>query len=296
MKYQFRSWVLAAFPVVFAPNASAVSLGTVDIVSEVGGQNLTFPVALDLTINTTPSGVEMKVIADMNMRSLQNNIDAIAKSFPMPSDNCPGYGQHALPTVESVSLAGSGNAALLNAKVNVVVWDCQQGVPLTGTTVRSETRCVNVPLVGRVCTDVPIKVQGRPGPDIKNILVKEGFVGDVALTLTTQDKQSIELVPSNVNVVPRGDLGRFLNQIAGLFNNNLSSVAQKEIGKVVNAGQLRQALPKEVQAYNPIINGVQFNTAADGALVVHVDFGAALTGEQLSEFLKKSLPKESAKP
>lgn len=296
MKYQIRSLVLASFSVAFVPYANAVSLGTVDIVSEIGDQKLTFPVALDLTINTSPTGVEMKVIADMNMQSLQSSIDAIAKSFPMPNDNCPGYGQHVLPTVESVSLAGSGNQALFNAKVNAVVWDCQQGLPLAGTTVRWETRCVNVPVVGRVCTDVPVKVQGRPGPDIKNILVKEGFVGDVALTLATQDKQSIELVPSSVNVVPRGDLGRFLNEIAGLFNNNLSNVAQKEIGKIVNAGQLRQALPKEVQAYNPVINGVQFNTGADGTLFAHVDFGATLTGEQLSELLKKSLAKESAKP
>ncbi len=295
MNYQFRSLLFSAFSLVFSSYASAVSLGTVDIVSEAGGQKLTFPVALDLAINTTPTGVEMKVIADMNLRSLQSNINSMAKSFPMPSDNCPGYGQHVLPTVENVSLGASGNQALLNAKVNVVVWDCQQGLPLAGTTVRWETRCVDL-LVGKACTDVPVKVEARPGPDIKNILVKEGFVGDVALSLITRDKQSIELVPSDVNVVPRGDLGRFLNQIAGLFNNNLSNAAQKEIGKVVNAGQLRQALPKEFQAYNPIINGVWFNAAPDGALIAHVDFGATLTAEQLSEFLKKSVAKDGTKP
>lgn len=295
MKYQIRSFVLTAFFIIFTPNTSAVSLGAVDIVSEVEGQKLTFPVDLDLTINTTPPNIEIKIIADMNMRTLQNNIDAIAKSFPMPSDNCPGYGQHTLPKVESVSLAGSGNQALLNAKVNAVVWDCQQGLPLTGTAVSWETRCVNL-LGSKVCPKVPVKIEARRGPDIKNILVKEGFVGDVALTLATQDKQSIEIVPSNVNVVPRGDLGRFLNQIVGLFNDNLSNIAQKEMGKIVEAGQLRQVLPKEIQAYNPFINDVHFYTAADGALIAHVDFVATLTGEQLSDFLKKSLEKEGVKP
>lgn len=295
MKHLHNNFVLSAALAIFSADTSAVSLGSVDVVSEIVGKKLTFPVALDLNINTAASGVELKIVADMNLRSLQDGIDSIAKSYPMPSDNCPGYGQHVLPKIESVSLTGSGNQALLNAKVNVDVWDCQQGLPLAGTTVRWETRCVDL-LVGKACTDVPVKIEARPGPDIKNVLFREGFVGNVTLTLSTPDKQSIELVPSNVSVVPRGDIGRFANQLAGLFNNNLSNLAQNEIRKVVNAGQLRQVLPKEVQAYNPVIYGVQFNTVGDGTLVAHVDFGAILTAEQLADLLKRSIAKESAKP
>lgn len=294
MKQAIRA-LLASAAVFLAQSAMAIPLGTVDVEADIGGQKLLFPVALDLNIETVPSGFEMLVVADMNLRNLQNSIDSIAKNFPMPNDNCPGYGQHVLPTVESVSLDGVGNQMVLNAKVKAVVWDCQKGVPLGGTTVRWETKCIKV-FGKKICTDVPVKVEPLPGPDIKNILIREGFVGKASLALVTKDKQSIEIVPSNVNVEPRGDLLKFLNTILGLFTDNLSDMAQKEMKKVVDAGVLKQTLPKEFLSYNPELKNAGFVTAQDGSVTAHIEFSALLSKEQLAEMIKQSVGKKETAP
>jgi hypothetical protein len=274
----------------FCPAVSALPLGTVEIENVVSGTPVKVPVSLDLNISTVEAGIQVGVMADLNLGDLQSKIDAIAKSFPMPRDNCPGYGQHVLPSVESVALRAAGNTAAIDARVNVVVWDCQAGVPLGGTTVRWETKCVRV-FGKKLCTDVPVKVEPRPGPDIKNILVREGLAGEVRLVLAVPNGQTIELKPVSTAVQPRGDVGRFFNNIAGIFNSNLSDVAQKEIRSIVDAGTLRQTLPKEILAFNPAIKSAAFQTTPDGTLGVRVSFEAIISAQQLTEWLQASLQK-----
>lgn len=272
----------------------AIPLGTVEIETKIGNQKLIFPVTLDLDIKTIPTGFEMSVITDMNLSSLQANIDSLAKTFPMPNNNCPSYGQHVLPKIESVSLKGTGGQAQLHSKINAVVWDCQKGVPLAGTTVEFKTRCVN--LVKKICTDIPVKVEPRPGPDIKNILIRDGVIADLSLTLVTKDKKSLELVPFNVKVKPRSDLLKFINEIAGLFNTNLSDIVQKEISKAVDAGILKQTLPKEFLKYNPELKNANFVSSPNGVLTAHVEFSALLSNEQLAEMIKQSVNKQTTTP
>lgn len=273
----------------------AIPLGTVEVETQIGGKKLIFPVTLDLDIKTIQTGFEMSVITDMNLSSLQANIDSLAKTFPMPNDNCPSYGQHVLPKIESVSLKGIGGQAQLNSKINAVVWDCQKGVPLAGSTMTWKTKCINI-FGKRICSDIPVKVEPRPGPDIKNILVRDGVIADVSLTLVTKDKKSLELVPSNVKVEPRSDLLKFINEIAGLFNTNLSDMAQKEISKAVDAGVLKQTLPKEFLTYNPELKNASFISSPDGKLTAHVEFSALLSNEQLAEMIKQSIKKQATSP
>jgi hypothetical protein len=275
--------------ILIAANAYAASLGTVEVETDIGGTKVKFPVALDLTVSTVDEEFQLNVVADMSLSNLQEKFDSIVKGFPVPKDNCPGYGQHVLPTVESAALLASGNTAVIDAKVNVVVWDCQQGVPLGGTTVRWEMRCVDLGPLGRACTHVPVKVEPRPGPDIKNILVKEGLVGKVNLSLLSPDGKSIEVRPSNPSVIPRGDIGKYFNIIAGIFNSSLSDIAQKEIRDIVDAGVLRQALPKEILAFDPQIKTVQFQATPDGKLSAKVDFQALITGDQLADWINESI-------
>lgn len=269
----------------------AVPLGTVEMEVPIANQKLTFPVALDLDIKTVPTGFEMVIVTDLNLAPLQTNIDTIAKGFPMPNDNCPGYGQHVLPTVKSVSLNAAGGQAKLNAKVDAAVWDCQKGIPLGGTTVRWRTECYKG-FWGKVCWDVPYKVEPKPSPDIKNRLFQEGFEGDVTLALVAKDSKTLEIVPSNVKVEPRGDLMKFINSILGIFNTNFTDMATKEISKAVDAGSLRQTLPKELEIYNPALKSASFATSPDGNLIAHVEFSAMLTKEQLADMIKQSISKK----
>jgi hypothetical protein len=271
--------------------STSTKLGTVTIQSNVAGTQLSFPVDLELFLSTSPSGAKIGVVANVGLANLQNSFDSIAKSLPMPNDTS-GYGTKIVASVESASLRSAGDTAVLEANINVTVWQIEKGIPGGGTTVRWETRCVDLGWpVGRVCTDVPVSVEIPPGPDIKLELVKEGVNANVALSLATPDGTSIEIRPGPTTVTPRGDIGKFFNDVAGIFNQNLSAQAQKEIAEIVNDGTLRQALPQEILAFNPNIAGVQFLTRPDGSLGALVDFRAMLTPEQLTEWIQKSVGK-----
>lgn len=184
-----------------------------------------------------------------------------------------------------------GDTATIHANVNVDIWHIEKGIPLGGTTIRWETRCVDVPIFGKVCTDVPVSVEPLPGDDVKIKILEEDIVGEISLVLLTPDNQSVEVHPTKVDVKPRGDVGKFFDDIAGIFNYSLSDVARREIAEIVNDGTLRQALPKEILAYNPSIRAVQFNTSVDGELETHVTFYALLTPEQLTEWISASINK-----
>ena len=269
-------------------NATAVSLGTVELQQIVAGTQLVFPVDLSLSLTTSPEGVSLDLDAAVGLGPLQANFNAIARSLPIEND-MSGYGTKYYVTVESAGLESAGDSAVLKANINVDAWQIEKGVPGGGFTIRWETRCVSLGPLGKVCTDVPVKVEVPPGPDIKVKLFTEGVACEVSMSLATPDASTIEIRPGAAKAVPRSDIGKFLNDVLGLFNTNLSAMAQKEISEVVNDGSLRQALPKEIAAYNPVIQSVQFETRADGTLGVRVGFRARLTPEQLTEWIKKSL-------
>lgn len=259
--------------------AQPLSLGTVEVVQSVGGTNVAFPVALSLDVSTTAAGVQFAVVADMDMGHLQRSFDGVVKSFSLPRDNCPSYGQHVLPRVESATLSGEGSRAHVSTKINVAIWDCQAGLP--SMTVEWRRPCGWCPKIPRVTV--------HRGSDIKNRLWRDDVDGRFDLSLGTPDGQSIELHPSNVNVSPRSDPARWANAIASVFGSSLSSVARAEIQKLVSSGAFRQALPAQFSAYSPAISQAHFHTAADGTLHASVRFTAVLTGEQLGTLIRDAL-------
>ena len=268
---------------------SMLDLGTVEIKSTIADRVLSFPTALHLSIHTSPEGAAIDVEAAVDLLNLQSDFDAIVKSFPMPNDTS-GYGTKITARIASASLQSQGDTAVLEANVDATVWQIEKGIPGGGATVRWETRCVDLGwLAGKICTDVPVSVEVPPGPDIKLELIKEGFNARVNLSLATTDGQSVELRPGEVAVNPRGDLGRFVNDLAGIFSSNLSAIAQRELGEIVNDGTLRQALPKEIAAFSPGIKTAQFFTTAGGSLGMKVSFHALLTPEQLAEWIRQSI-------
>lgn len=267
----------------------STKLGTVIMKSDVAGTALEFPVDLELSISTSVEGAKINILAEVGLASLQASFDSIAKSLPMPNDTS-GYGIKTVAHVESASLSASGDTAVVEANINATVWEIAKGLPGGGATIRYEVRCINL-LVGEACSKWPVSVETPPGDDVKLKLLTEGLNGRVALSLATPDGVSIEMRPGPAIVTPRGDIGRFFNDVAGIFDYNLSSRAQIEIGEIVNDGNLRQALPAEILAFNPTIAGVQFMTRLDGSLGAKVDFHANITTAQLTEWIQNSISK-----
>lgn len=249
MKSIVRSFALGA--ILLSSGAHAISLGTVEVQSEVGGIGVVFPIALDLTVSPQKDSVQLDIAADVSMVNLQASFDTIVKRLPMPSENCPSYGQHVLPTIESASLVAAGNNAVVNAVVNVVAWDCQA--------------------------------------IWKYIILQEGFIARLPLSLTSPDGSVFELHPGAATVTPRGDLGKIIDRIAGIFNSDVSSAVQGDLHKVLDAGAFRQALPEQILAYSPLIKSAEFRAAQDGKLLVHIDFQASITGAQIAELISKSV-------
>jgi hypothetical protein len=268
---------------------ASTKLGTVTIRSDVAGRMLDLPVDLELSINTTAEGAKLRVVAEVGLANVQGGFDDIMKSVPMPNDTS-GYGTKIVASVQSASLRAEGNTAVVDANVNVTVWQIEKGVPGGGTTIRWEEKCVDLPWpVGRVCTNVPTEITMPPGDDIKLQLLSEGVTGTVPLQLVTPDGISIEMRPGPATVTPRSDIGRFFNDVAGIFNSNLSARAQVEIADIVNDGKLRQALPTTIREFNPQIANVQFVTKTDGSLGVKVDFRAVITPLQLTTWMQQSM-------
>lgn len=267
---------------------AGVSLGAVEIKSDVAGTEVVFPVNLTLDISSSEQSVEVVVLADVGMHNLQDNFEAIAKTFPLPRDDS-GYGTKVLASLNSASITPAGDVAKLRFSVNFDVWHIEKGLPLGGTTIEWRTECINIPLVGKVCTDVPVKIEPKPGDDIKIKVVEEDVNGDIDIALYTPDGQSLEVRPLKVDVTPGGDIAKFFNEIAGIFNVSLGDIARREIAEVINDGTLRKALPKEVQAFNPVIKTANFTTSPAGKLGVTVQFSARITAGQLTEWLANSI-------
>lgn len=289
MKVELVSYAVAYSLALVATWANAISLGEVDLRSEINGVQVSFPVTLDLNVADLGDSVKLDISADVSMTDMQQKFDSIVKKLPVQTDNCPGYGQHVLPTVETAKLLARGQTAIIEADVYAKVWDCQAGVPLAGTTVRWEQRCVDLGRLGRPCVEVPVTVEAKTGPNIRSIIYEGGFVLTAPLSLNTPDGVSIEISPAAANVAPRNDVGKFLNTIAGVFNADLNSAAQKEISKAVDDGFLKQALPKEFLTYQPKIKLAEFRAGPDGKLITHVEFQASVTRDQLAALITQAI-------
>jgi hypothetical protein len=235
----------------------------------------------DLQLQTTDRSVRIDVRATSDLSDLQRKFDAIVKTFPLPKDNCPGYGQHVLPKIETAALKAQGTTALLEVAGTADIWDCQKN-PVREMVVHKKKRCLR-----GYCIDVPSTIEWRAGSPIKN-KVTEGFKASVALSLVTPDGKTIDVKAGAPSISPRGELGKFFNALAGIFNKDLSSVAQNKLDELVDAGLLRKAIPDDFMKYDPTIKSVQFR-ADGGTLLADVSFGADVSASQLSEFLKKAL-------
>lgn len=257
-----------------------ISLGTIVVTTDVSGTLVEFPVDLTIDIDTSAGAAKLDVGVQVDLAPLQAKFDAILRSVQLPNDTS-GYGSKPVLEHRGGRLIAVGDAARIEARVHAKIWHIEKGVPGGGATVRWEQRCVDLPFGGRVCADVPVKVELPPGDDIKTVLAEDDVDGDIVIALGTRDGRSIEVAPRSVDVRPRGELARFIDSIAGVFNSSIQDLAVNELSELINEGKLRQALPREVQAFNPAIKTAYFMTRQDGALAAHVAFTAELTGEQL---------------
>jgi len=107
--------------------------------------------------------------------------------------------------------------------------------------------------------------------------------------LTTPDGNSINIQEFDTEVSPRGDLGKFVAKLLELVRVNINTIAKNKIQEFINKDTLKQTLPKNLDAYNPVIKTIQFTTLVSGSLGVFVSFEAIITEEQLTEIISKSM-------
>lgn len=273
--------VVASLATLATVTQAQVRVGPITHTQEISGQTVSVPVVVDLDFRTIPEGVRLVAKPILDLTDLQAKFGAIVKATPMPRDNCPGFGQHVLPEIEDAGLAPLGSAVRVSLRGNATAWSCQRN-PVPETVCGSRRHCV----LG-VCVDIP-ECRFREASPVKLRLFNEGFVGSVDIALFSPDKRSVAVGASNTSLQPRGDLGRFLNALAGVFGQNLDKVAGDKIDDLLSTDMFRRSLPGDLMRFNPSIEAISF-AAPNGRLQAVAEFHAVVSAQQLTEFLRKAL-------
>lgn len=266
--------------------SNKVSLGTVEITQPINGIEIKIPIDLSLGIVRTGDMFLISIDALANLRGFQDNTETIIKTFPLPKD-LSGYGTKFKIEIENAKLLSQKDSAYIEVNFDTEIWQIEKGVPLGGTTIEWENRCINLGL-GKVCTKVPVKVEPRPGADIKTKLVSEGINAKVSFALSTPDGKSIKINYHDLDVNPRGDVGRFLNDIAEIFNKDINSHLRDVMDKQITQN-LKVSLPDEIEKFNPDIKTIQFKQIQDGSLGIFLNFETEITGKQLNTLIAEEL-------
>lgn len=276
---------ISASMLLFSTVAFAIDLGIVEVDTQLSGQPIKLPISVNLEINTVANGVKVDVTTKTNLSDLQAKFFTILQTAPLPRDNCPSYGNHVLPYLESASLQGSGHQAVFSLIGHADGWTCQKNpIPETVCTSYKEVCFIK-------CFKVCEKLTTRDGSPIK-AKISEGFNASVPFTLSTIDGKSIQINPGAASVNPRGDLGKFLNGLAGIFKTDLSSLASNKLSDIADKGLLRQAFPPGYESLDPQITNASFSSDTSGVLFVDTSLTATVPPEKLSEFLKEALKKK----
>jgi hypothetical protein len=268
--------------------SNKISIGTVEMIQPINGIDVKIPIDLNMSITGTDNKFLIVIDALAHLHDFQKKAEAIIKTFPLPND-LSGYGTKFKVTIENAKLLSQGgNLAYLEVNLDTEVWKIEKGIPLGGTTIRYETKCVDMGFLGRICSKVPISIEPRAGSDLKTKLISEGFNAKATFSLSTPDGNSIKINYHDINVQPRGDIGRFINDVARIFDNDINSHLRDIMDKQITRN-LKIALPDNIEKFNPEIKTIQFTKIIDGSLGIFTTFQAEISGVQLNELLAENL-------
>jgi hypothetical protein len=264
-----------------------LKLGKIDIKTVISEIDLILPTEISLQIEAELDKVIILAESLIDLTELQEKFFLILKNTPLPSRSNDYGVQAVIDSIDSATLKASGDICILETSLSASVWEIVKGIPTPVP--RWKQVCIDVPFIGRMCTDIPDGLDWVNGSDIIIKLFSEGASAKVEFGLTTPEGKSINIKEFNTEVSPRGDLGKFIATLLELVKVNLNTLAKKEIQGIINEGSLKQTLPKNIDMYDPIIKTIQFTTLNQGQLGAFVSFEACLTEDQLAEIISKSI-------
>jgi hypothetical protein len=265
-----------------------VKLGIVDFKQSINGIEVLIPTELSIGIKANEDKFQICIDAISNLSDIQNKFQQIVQTFPLPNDTS-GYGTKFVVNLENAKLEPSGDNAYFESNFSCTVWQIEKGIPLGGTTCGTREECVEVwtPFgTKRLCANVPY-CDWLPGDDIKTS-ISEGFNAKINFQLNTPNFKDIKLGYSNLDISPRGDIGKFINQIAEIFNRDINNQVVEMLDKNIGA-KLYSVLPDEIEKFSPEVRTIQFTTLPENQLGILVKFKVDVTGEQLNEILVDAL-------
>lgn len=223
---------------------------------------------------------------DGDLSALQSNAHYLVKELDvLPHDNCKKYAENVVLDVSSVDIYMDGDDVVAKVKGNADIWNCQKGAP--SVTVGWKNKCWRV-FGKRMCTKVPTEVRTHHGSDIKVKLIDADFTAIVPFRLATLDSNAgFEVRPGKAKVIVPNTIVKFLDDIAGVFDNSASDLLQKELASVVDSGALRLALPESVRDYQPVVKVATFYKTPSNGVGLRVSFSARLNQQQVNALLAK---------
>jgi hypothetical protein len=282
--------VLVAVSIFSSQLQAQTTIGPSVIERPIYGQNIRVEFFTDLNILTDNTTIKIDATMRGDLSDLQKKFNAIVQTIQLPSNNCPSYGVHPLPKIEESSLEARGSVAVIKARLKATVWGCAKN-PVPETVCEMRLRCHEIRAFGRLiarpCTHVP-ECRFRDGAPIKTVILEEGFWGEIPFSVATLDNRSVSIVPGKPDLRPRGDIGRWINDLARVFNSDLSTLADREIEKLVDEAALKAAIPPELQKYNLAVQGASL-TGESGKLGVRIRLAGQAQASDLTKLLQELL-------
>ncbi|MGC2074994.1 MAG: hypothetical protein WA728_02970 [Xanthobacteraceae bacterium] len=153
------------------------------------GVRVEIPVTISFEAQTVGGELAVRVRAQGNLKGIQDKALEIARSIPMPSDNCARTGVNpVVNSVDSASIAPAGSTAVIAIGGHVTGWTC---VGPLKTVIGADSVTLSVPVQVNVVDqrEVGLKLAGPVTVTTGHSLTEQVanlLAGDVSASITTQ--------------------------------------------------------------------------------------------------------------
>jgi hypothetical protein len=232
-----------------ADHSSAIELGPKTFPLSVLGVRVEIPVTASVEARTEGDSLVVNLKAQGGLKNVQDKALQIAKTIPVPTGNCDKEGINpVVDSIDSATIAPSGNAAVIALKGHVTAWLCKH---VLGQTVKTKIASDEVQLSA-----------------------------SVEVVIIDQKRIGLKLA-SPVSVVTGS---RLTDEAIKLLGVDASASITSALAKALDASEAQASVPA-VPGLDATIQSATF--ATDGAaLLIRAEAAAKMNSEAFNELLK----------
>jgi hypothetical protein len=222
---------------------------------------------LSVTRVSEPIEVNARVVADLS--DLQRKVGALIDTIPLPTDNCNHFGvDNLVARIWGKQITINGNVATLKLSGDVDNWTC----------VKNPIPCTRVEWHGIV----PEIVAYDCNPPIKNRNINQPFDAMLPFRLAVVDAHTVAVQLGEPSINLGGTLGSVTNGLLRIAGVDINGQARQALESAINPNLLKQSLPKEILAFNPVVTRAEL-LSDSGALAGTVEMNVSIDSKTLAD-------------